>query len=76
MTPWERAERLDADRLADALRARTGTRLTAEGPVPAGRWALRPAWAHMRLRMTDRTIRHFTPDEVEHWLDLAERRLD
>ncbi|MEU0093440.1 phosphotransferase [Kribbella sp. NPDC006257] len=37
---------------------------------------LRPLWAHMSLRMTDWTIRHFTPDQVDHWLDLAEQRLD
>ncbi|MFJ8825009.1 phosphotransferase [Streptomyces sp. NPDC102467] len=36
---------------------------------------LGPAWAHMSLRMTDWAVRHFTPDEVRHWLDLAERRL-
>jgi hypothetical protein len=37
---------------------------------------LRPLWAHMSLRMTDWTIRHFTPAQVDHWLDLAERRTD
>ena len=37
---------------------------------------LRPFWAHMSLRMTDWTIRHFTPHQVDHWLDLAERRTD
>ncbi|MGW1304231.1 phosphotransferase [Streptomyces sp. NPDC002514] len=36
---------------------------------------LRPAWAHMSLRMVDWAIRHFTPAEVEHWLDLAEQRV-
>jgi Phosphotransferase enzyme family len=35
---------------------------------------LRPAWAHMSLRMTDWAIRHFAPADVEHWLDLAEQR--
>ncbi|WP_243740460.1 hypothetical protein [Streptomyces sp. 8K308] len=35
---------------------------------------LRPAWAHMSLRMVDWAIRHFSPIDVEHWLDLAERR--
>jgi hypothetical protein len=29
----------------------------------------------MSLRMTDWAIRHFAPDEVGHWLDLAEQRL-
>lgn len=38
--------------------------------------ALRPAWAHMSLRMVDWAIRHFAPSDVEHWLDLAEQRLD
>ncbi|MFD8604981.1 aminoglycoside phosphotransferase [Streptomyces sp. TSRI0445] len=36
---------------------------------------LRPAWAHMSLRMADWAIRHFTPSEVEPWLDLAEQRV-
>jgi hypothetical protein len=35
---------------------------------------LRPAWAHMSLRMTDWAIRHFSPEEVGPWLDLAEQR--
>jgi hypothetical protein len=37
---------------------------------------LRPLWAHMSLRLADWAIRHFSPAEVEHWLDLAERRTD
>ncbi|MFK4085247.1 phosphotransferase enzyme family protein [Kribbella sp. NPDC020789] len=37
---------------------------------------LRPLWAHMSLRMVDWAIRHFTPADVEHWLELAESRLD
>jgi aminoglycoside phosphotransferase (APT) family kinase protein len=40
-----------------------------------GPHALAPMWAHMSLRMTDWAIRHFAPDEVGHWLDLAEQRL-
>jgi hypothetical protein len=28
----------------------------------------------MSLRMTDWAIRHFTPDQVGHWLGLAEQR--
>ncbi|MFF4507494.1 phosphotransferase [Streptomyces sp. NPDC001401] len=36
---------------------------------------LRPTWAHMSLRMVDWAIRHFTPIDVEHWLDLAEQRV-
>lgn len=35
---------------------------------------LTPMWAHMSLRMTDWAIRHFTPSDVNHWLDLAEQR--
>ncbi|MGH3601946.1 MAG: phosphotransferase [Pseudonocardiaceae bacterium] len=35
---------------------------------------LRPAWAHMSLRMTDWAIRHFAASEVEQWMDLAEQR--
>jgi hypothetical protein len=35
---------------------------------------LRPAWAHMSLRMTDWAIRHFAPAEIERWLELAEQR--
>ena len=37
---------------------------------------LRPAWAHMSLRMADWAIRHFSPADVEVWLDLAEQRMD
>ncbi|MFH9762145.1 hypothetical protein ACH4MJ_27215 [Streptomyces anulatus] len=33
---WARAERLDATRTPDALRARTGVRLTFDGPCPGG----------------------------------------
>jgi hypothetical protein len=36
---------------------------------------LRPAWAHMSLRMTDWAIRHFPPDEVDDWVDLARQRI-
>ncbi len=35
---------------------------------------LRPVWAHMSLRMVDWAIRHHSPSEVDHWLDLAEQR--
>lgn len=34
-----------------------------------------PMWAHMSLRMTDWAIRHFTPADVDHWLDLIEQRI-
>jgi hypothetical protein len=37
--------------------------------------ALAPLWAHMSLRMTDWAIRHFTPTDVDHWVDLAEQRI-
>ena len=36
---------------------------------------LRPAWAHMSLRMTDWAIRHFPSDEVETWIALSAQRL-
>lgn len=36
---------------------------------------LRPAWAHMSLRMTDWAIRHFPSDEVATWIALAEQRI-
>ncbi|GAB3241196.1 phosphotransferase [Kineosporia babensis] len=36
---------------------------------------LKPAWAHMSLRMTDWAIRHHAPTEVSQWFDLAEQRL-
>jgi hypothetical protein len=36
---------------------------------------LRPAWAHMSLRMTDWAIRHFPPGDVGQWVDLAEQRI-
>ena len=35
---------------------------------------LLPAWAHMSLRMVDWAIRHFTPADVDLWLDLAKQR--
>jgi aminoglycoside phosphotransferase (APT) family kinase protein len=36
---------------------------------------LRPAWAHMSLRMVDWAIRHHTPADVQRWVDLAEQRV-
>jgi len=36
---------------------------------------LRPAWAHLSLRLTDWAIRHFPPGEVDGWINLAEQRL-
>ena len=41
--------------------------------IPAD--VLAPMWAHMSLRMADWAIRHFTPAQVENWLDLAELRM-
>ncbi|MEQ4204683.1 aminoglycoside phosphotransferase family protein [Actinopolymorpha sp. B9G3] len=37
---------------------------------------LRLYWAHMSLRQVDWAIRHFSPGDVEDWLDLAETRMD
>lgn len=37
---------------------------------------LRLYWAHMSLRMVDWAIRHFTADDVTHWLDVAAARID
>ncbi|WP_206314273.1 phosphotransferase enzyme family protein [Streptomyces coryli] len=36
---------------------------------------LRPAWAHLSLRMADWAIRHFPEAELTGWLELAESRL-
>ncbi|WP_419993635.1 phosphotransferase enzyme family protein [Streptomyces boninensis] len=36
---------------------------------------LRPAWAHLSLRMADWAIRHFPEDELTGWVELAESRL-
>jgi aminoglycoside phosphotransferase (APT) family kinase protein len=36
---------------------------------------MQATWAHMSLRMVDWAIRHFTPTDVDHWLDLAEQRV-
>ena len=36
---------------------------------------LRPAWAHMSLRMTDWAIRHFPSDQVATWIALSAQRL-
>jgi hypothetical protein len=34
----------------------------------------RPFWAHLRLRVVDWAIRHFTSTDVDHWLDLTQTR--
>lgn len=33
---------------------------------------LRKYWASMSLRMVDWAIRHYTPSDVDSWLDVAE----
>ncbi|WP_460515518.1 phosphotransferase family protein [Flindersiella endophytica] len=38
--------------------------------------SLRVYWAAMSLRQVDWSIRHHSPAAVEHWLDLAETRMD
>jgi aminoglycoside phosphotransferase (APT) family kinase protein len=37
---------------------------------------LRPYWASLSLRMIDWSIRHYSADEVEHWIDVAESGID
>jgi hypothetical protein len=37
---------------------------------------LRPYWAALSLRLVDWSIRHFTDEATEAWLDLAESRID
>ncbi|MGW3215850.1 hypothetical protein ACWDBC_26945 [Streptomyces parvus] len=68
---WARAERLDAARMLDALHAETGVRLTLDGPCPGGQVGA----AYVRRPDHRGSVRHFTPSEVEHWLDLAEQRV-
>jgi hypothetical protein len=53
-----------------AARARLDTILDT---LPAE--VLRPAWAHMSLRMADWAIRHFNPADVPYWLEFADQRL-
>jgi hypothetical protein len=61
---------LRPDNSTDGARARLDTILDA---MPDE--VLRPAWAHMSLRMADWAMRHFSPADVPYWLDLAETRL-
>ncbi|MCX5158030.1 aminoglycoside phosphotransferase family protein [Streptomyces sp. NBC_00053] len=80
---WDGAGR--GDRRFDLVTLRFGLHAREQAPGVVGRLddildalpddVLRPCWAHMSLRMTDWAIRHFAPGDVEHWLDLAERRL-
>jgi aminoglycoside phosphotransferase (APT) family kinase protein len=37
---------------------------------------LRPYWAHMSLRMVDWAIRHYSTDDVDHWIAVAESGMD
>ncbi|MDT0269730.1 aminoglycoside phosphotransferase family protein [Streptomyces sp. DSM 44915] len=79
---WDGAAR--GDRALDLVTLRFGLHGQEPGPgvvdrldavlagLPAG--TLRRCWAHMSLRMVDWAIRHHTPSDVDHWLDLAERR--
>ncbi|MEV5199245.1 phosphotransferase [Streptomyces sp. NPDC053720] len=80
---WDGAGR--GDRRFDLVTLRFGLHAREQAPGVVRRLddildalpedVLRPCWAHMSLRMTDWAIRHFAPGDVEHWLDLAERRL-
>ncbi|WP_343235002.1 phosphotransferase [Streptomyces sp. SID10853] len=80
---WDGAAR--GDRRFDLVTLRFGIHSTEADPGVTHRLdavldsfpedILRPAWAHMSLRMVDWAIRHFTPADVEHWLDLAEQRM-
>ena len=80
---WDGAAR--GDRRFDLVTLRFGIHAQETDPGVARRLdavldslpedILRPTWAHMSLRMVDWAIRHFTPSDVEHWLDLAEQRV-
>lgn len=79
---WDGAGR--GDRRFDLVTLRFGIRPEHAEPGVAERLddlldsvpgdLLRPAWAHMSLRMVDWAIRHFTAADVERLLDLAEQR--
>ncbi|MDF3298629.1 phosphotransferase [Streptomyces sp. K1PA1] len=79
---WDGAAR--GDRRLDLVTLRFGIHAQETDPDVTARLddvldaypedVLRPLWAHMSLRMVDWAVRHFTPVDVEHWLDLAERR--
>jgi aminoglycoside phosphotransferase (APT) family kinase protein len=80
---WDGAAR--GDRRLDLVTLRFGLHATPADPAATQRLdrilddlpdqALAPLWAHMSLRMTDWAIRHFSPADVDHWLDLAEQRV-
>jgi aminoglycoside phosphotransferase (APT) family kinase protein len=78
---WDGAGR--GDRRLDLVTLRFGLVNRAERDVVARLDAilddlppavLRPAWAHMSLRMVDWAIRHFPPAEVDGWIALGEQR--
>ncbi|MCM3884106.1 phosphotransferase [Frankia sp. R82] len=81
---WDGAGR--GDRRLDLVTLRFGVRPKSTEPGVLERIdeildalpdsVVRPAWAHLSLRMADWAIRHFAPDEIDRWLDLAESRLD
>ena len=81
---WDGAGR--GDRRFDLVTLRFGVHTGGAAPGIAARLdavldtfpaeVLRPAWAHMSLRMTDWSIRHYSAGDVEHCLDLVERRVD
>jgi aminoglycoside phosphotransferase (APT) family kinase protein len=79
---WDGASR--GDRRLDLVTLRFGIHGSAADPAATAHLdrlldalpgdVLTPMWAHMSLRMTDWAIRHFSPGDVDHWLDLAEQR--
>jgi aminoglycoside phosphotransferase (APT) family kinase protein len=79
---WDGAGR--GDRRFDLVTLRFGSHGIDADPEAAQRLdqiidqippdVLRPAWAHLSLRMTDWVIRHFSSADVDHWLTLAEQR--
>jgi aminoglycoside phosphotransferase (APT) family kinase protein len=80
---WDGAGR--GDRRFDLVTLRFGIHAESPDPTVAKRLdsmlddipydVLAPLWASMSLRMVDWAIRHFTPPDVNHWLDLAEQRV-
>jgi hypothetical protein len=56
--PWERAERLDAGRMTDAVHAGTGVRLVVEGPCPGGEVGA----AYVRWPDGHRSVLKWRPD--------------
>jgi hypothetical protein len=72
--------RLDLVTLRFGLHAKTATQAVVDlldvilESVPEE--VLQVCWAHMSLRMVDWAIRHFSAADVDHWLDLAERRVN